>query len=339
MVKRHSEYVTKEELFKIATSYPMNFSPGEQWAYCDAGYQLLGFILEEISGMSYSDFLQHRIFDPLQMHDTQVNDINTVLKGRSEGYSWSNGVLSNARHWDMSWTWAAGSLISNVVDLAKWDRALYGNNILSKASLQEMWTPVTLNDGSAYPYGFAWDIQNVNGHSRVFHTGGIAGFNSCVYRLPNDGFTTIALLNEEAMYDPDPVMPAFLMASSITGLCEPSLAATAKRAIRDHSPKVTQLAKNFLFQVMEGRPDKKLCSESYWGQSSWELPQYRGLLQHVLPCNSITLVDRQMSRGKTIDQYQLAFSSTTFLFRVAMSSDHKIAEMSLVGEVTDPLIR
>ena len=95
--------------------------------------------------------------------------------------------------------WAAlrpsGAFLSTVLDLAKWDAALYTDNILSASTRRQMWTPVTLNDGKSYPYGFGWMFATVAGHRLVHHPGGMPGFRSDIARFVDDGLTIIVLMN------------------------------------------------------------------------------------------------------------------------------------------------
>ena len=155
--------ISKEEIMKLVAKYPLNFQPGNAWDYNNTGYFLLGMIIEKVSGQSYSGFLKERIFTPLNMKDTRVNDLNSLIKNRTSGYERTSRLI-NARDSDPSWGYAAGALISTVTDLTKWDAALYTEKILKRHSLEQMWTPVILNNGETFPYGFGWAINKINGH-------------------------------------------------------------------------------------------------------------------------------------------------------------------------------
>jgi D-alanyl-D-alanine carboxypeptidase len=194
--RRNLYPVSKEEVIKLVAKYPVEFQPGDAWKYSNTGYFLLGMIVEKVSGKSFQDFLKERIFTPLKMKSTSINDLNDVVKNRASGYNFLNSERLNARYPDMSWVYAAGAINSTVTDLARWDAALYTEQILTRKSLEQMWTPVTLNNGKSFPYGFGWGVGIFNGHRVVGHNGGIPGFCSNITRFLDDDITVIIFINQ-----------------------------------------------------------------------------------------------------------------------------------------------
>ena len=93
----------------------------------------------------------------------------------------------------------SGAFLSTVLDLAKWDAALYTEHFLTRATREQMWTPVTLNDGSTYPYGFGWRVEQIQGHRVVHHPGSMPGFRANIARLVDAGVTFIVLMNLDAV--------------------------------------------------------------------------------------------------------------------------------------------
>ncbi|PYJ55505.1 MAG: hypothetical protein DME24_24880 [Verrucomicrobia bacterium] len=81
--------------------------------------------------------------------------------------------------------------------MAKWDAALGSEVLLKKTSLDQMWTPVRLNDGTTYNYGFGWYLRPVPGHRTVAHGGGLPGFSTFIWRFMDDKLTVIVLSNSE----------------------------------------------------------------------------------------------------------------------------------------------
>ncbi|HEY9434978.1 MAG TPA: serine hydrolase [Blastocatellia bacterium] len=184
-------YLTAES-FKSATEDPMSFKPGERHQYSDVGYFLLGMIIEKASGQRYKDFLADQFFTPLGMTSTSVLNHFTILKHRAAGYTFLNGRLVNIRRVVQDELPSDYGVISTVRDLAKWEIALASGKVLNESNLTAMWTPAKLNDGTSYPYGFGWELENVRGHRVITHT----GMTGTEYtRFPDDKLTVIVLTN------------------------------------------------------------------------------------------------------------------------------------------------
>jgi CubicO group peptidase (beta-lactamase class C family) len=132
--RRIREPTTPDALIALFRDRPLEFKPGERFAYSNSGYALLGRLIERISGKTYAEFLVEQIFTPLGMKDSGYDDARPVLKARAAGYARRQGGLENAPYLDMTNPFAAGGLYSTVDDLLKWDRALAANQLLSKKS-------------------------------------------------------------------------------------------------------------------------------------------------------------------------------------------------------------
>ena len=211
---------SQQKLVRILEASSLQFEPGSKWAYCNTGYQLLGWIIEKASGVPYATFLKERIFIPLDMQATQVNDSARIVKNRAGGYVLQEDTLKNAGYVDMSFPFSAGAIVSTVTDLTKWGLALDQGKLLKPSSFEEMWTPVRLNGGKTHGYGFGWSLnKTTNGHSMLFHGGHIVGFRSFIVRYPEDRLTVIVLTNADfgspkiiaskvaSFYEPDLLLP------------------------------------------------------------------------------------------------------------------------------------
>ena len=113
-------------------------------------------------------------------------------------------------------SFAAGSVVSTVDDLATWDRAISDGKLLRKASWARVFTPEKLKDGSSSHYGFGWVVGAVQGHPTVWHNGGIDGFNSAIVRLPADKVVVVVLCNSVPAPE-DPEELAFKLAATAIG--------------------------------------------------------------------------------------------------------------------------
>jgi CubicO group peptidase (beta-lactamase class C family) len=187
---------TEDELVQAFAKMPMDFAPGEKWSYSNTGYVLLGIVIHKASGEFYGDFLQERIFRPLGMTATRIISEADIVPHRSAGYRLVKGELKN-QEWVSPTlnTTADGALYTNVLDLAKWDAALWERKFVKPSSYEAMWTPVKLNDGKTHPYGFGWFLDNKNGRRAVSHDGAWQGFTMSIVRYLDDHLTIIVMTN------------------------------------------------------------------------------------------------------------------------------------------------
>ena len=188
---------TTEQIIAFFRDMPLQWAPGERFAYNNSGYFLLGVIIEKITGKKYEQALQEMILTPLGLTDTGYDWSRTILPRRAAGYSGAGASLRNTAAIDMQHPYAAGSLYSTVEDLLKWDQALYTTRLLPDAAKQLMWTPFKEN------YAYGWVIPPTvatafGGHRRMMHGGGINGFASMIVRLPEPKMTVIVLSNNDS---------------------------------------------------------------------------------------------------------------------------------------------
>ncbi len=187
---------TEDELLQQIMAMPLDFQPGEKWNYSNAGYVTLGILIHKATGKFYGDLLREKIFAPLGMTTARVISEADIVPNRAAGYRLVDGQLKN-QEWvsPLLNTTADGALYLTVLDLAKWDAALYTEKLLKRSSLDRMWTPVKLNGGKTEPYGFGWQISDVRGHHVVHHGGAWQGFTMSIARYVDDKLTVIVMTN------------------------------------------------------------------------------------------------------------------------------------------------
>jgi CubicO group peptidase (beta-lactamase class C family) len=168
---------------------PLNFHPGERWAYSNLGYIVLGYLLERISGQTYLEFVEQNIFRPLGMNDSGMFSFSTVIPRRASGYWPRNNGIENADHFDARLGFSAGSLYSTTEDLLRWENGLFGGRLLSPASLHKMITPFKSD------YGCGLYIKRNNGRLMFEHDGNNIGFNSEMAYYPDEKIAVIVLAN------------------------------------------------------------------------------------------------------------------------------------------------
>lgn len=168
---------------------PLEFTPGEKFAYSNSGYVLLSAIIEALSGQSYAVFVAENLFRPLGMTDTGYDSHAAILPRRAAGYAPSKDGPVNADYISMTIPQGAGGLYSTTRDLLKWQRGVYGGKLLKPASLAAFRTPY--KDGYALGVG----VQSAGGVTTIEHGGGIEGFNTSLAYDPDRKLTVVVLGN------------------------------------------------------------------------------------------------------------------------------------------------
>nr|MBP6823404.1 serine hydrolase [Acidobacteriota bacterium] len=187
-----------KELIDLFKNKPMEFAPGDSWNYNNSAFVLLGAIIEKITGQSYGEFVEKNIFTPLGMTQSFYDNTQRVIPRRAAGYSKNGSGYANAQYLSMSQPHAAGSLMSTVDDLAKWDASLYTEKLVKQESLKKAWTPFVMNGGRPTNYGYGWGITTLEGERMITHGGGINGFTCDVVRLPESKVYVAILTNRDS---------------------------------------------------------------------------------------------------------------------------------------------
>ena len=187
--------VTHEQMVGRFKPLPLEFKPGESFNYSNSNYYLLGLIIEKTSGQSYEAFLRKNIFVPLGMKQSGIDNQRRLVENRAGGYFQQDGLVVNDAYQDMSQAFAAGALLSTPRDLLLWDRALYTEKLISRASRHQMFTPFKeQSPGEGYAYG--WVVSRQFGRPQIAHGGSVSGFSSYIARFPSDRVTVIVLGNK-----------------------------------------------------------------------------------------------------------------------------------------------
>lgn len=186
------------ELIKAAYKAPLLFAPGTKWEYCNLGYFMLAEIILRVSGRPWTEFMTQRVFAPVGMKSTRETTVHDLVPGRADGYVWRDRRQRNAD--DFRAVRASGAFISTVLDLAKWEAALDGDQVLKAETRTEMWkptaeTPRKFKDGTSQYYGYGWFLATTEGRREIFHGGSLPGFRAFMIRYPDERLTIIILAN------------------------------------------------------------------------------------------------------------------------------------------------
>jgi N-acyl-D-aspartate/D-glutamate deacylase len=176
------------------------FPPGQRFEYSNPGYEMLALIAERVSGQSLRELLQDTVFGPLGMADTVVRDLTEPeIANRALGYSRKDdgSYTLNDTH-SLNHIIGSGGLYSSLEDLFLWDQALYTEQLVSRATLEQAWSPVRLPGGGEHPYGFGFRLGRYGALGRrIAHSGSWVGFRTHISRYPERRFTVIVLANLE----------------------------------------------------------------------------------------------------------------------------------------------
>jgi D-alanyl-D-alanine carboxypeptidase len=192
-LRRH---LSQEQFIRALATHPLEFAPGQSFKYCNSGYNLLGFIVENISAKSYWEFLHERILQPLAMNSTTNRLPALIIPNRASGYEQTNHMWVN-RDSDLTDVFSAGAIASTIGDLVEWNKSLDAGTLLSEATRQQMWAASRLNDGTLIKYGFGWRIEDFEGHRNIGHGGATSGFSATLQRFPDDHLAVIILTNTD----------------------------------------------------------------------------------------------------------------------------------------------
>jgi CubicO group peptidase (beta-lactamase class C family) len=176
----------------------LEFEPGTGWGYNNCGYLLLGMILERATGKSYADLLRDRILIPAGMSDTGVDTTQLFLSKRAYGYEWSPlAGLRPGPYNEISTALGAGDIYSTAEDMFRFDRALYGDKLLSSKTRELMFTPATQRGGLGWFIRTAPKEHPAAGHTLQFHEGHMFGFFTMYTRVPETETMVLTIDNTD----------------------------------------------------------------------------------------------------------------------------------------------
>lgn len=186
-----------DELVAVFADEPVDFEPGEDWAYNNSGYVLLGAIIEEVSGQPWNAFIRERLLEPLGIESTDAYADSEILPGRVPGYAGPAEAPERAGFLSMTQPHAAGALMSTALDVDRWQRALHGGQVLDDALYARMIDPEAVTEEAVgdHDYGYGLILGEWLEQPVIYHGGGINGFATMVFWLPEAKLSIVLLTN------------------------------------------------------------------------------------------------------------------------------------------------
>ena len=319
---------TEDELVKKVEALPVENAPGDKWGYRNTNYLLLGVLIHRITGAPYGDLLAQRIFKPLGMTSTRLVSEADIVPNRAAGYELHGTELKNQEWVSPTFNSTAdGALYFNVLDLAKWDEALYTTKLLKQSSLDRIWTVYSLNDGkpNSNGYGFGWSIDKQNGHTRIEHGGAWQGFTCMISRYPDDSLTVAVLTNLDAGHS----RPA-VFAHVIAGLAEAPLLPPRLTAIEDTTPGIAASLRSLLDLMAAGRDIRDRVTPEFAKIITPETTKsVQTRVSPLWPGGTLTLVRRTPlpndPAARTLSTFRLTKGSEVLLIVYVLTPDGKVA--------------
>lgn len=318
-----AEY-SSAELLAIIAGEDMNFAPGAHWRFSYAGYIVLGFVIEAVTGEHWTQFVGERLFAPLGMTTAREIDDFAIIPNRSTGYELRNGTLRNAEWISRTANSTAdGSLYLSALDYAAWAQALSRHLLLRPESWQVLETQARLTDGTACSYVPGWAAAATGSRTRWTQLGSWQGFQAYTLRYPARDLTVAVYANGEGA-------DVRRLARAIAGATDASLVAPRASPRTDADADATARARRIIEDIAIGkaRPDgfadyAKLDFSDLAGQ-------YAGMLGGLGALGDLALFDRARQCGAESYVYRARFARGMVEARMDIGPDGRIVNIDIV---------
>lgn len=191
----YEDIILSEHTLKlISNQKELNFSPGDQWLYCNTGYTLLAAVVARVTGEEFATWTRRHIFEPLNMLNTRfVDDCRILVENRAYSYmpaeeGFKKEILNSA---DPGCT----NLLTTVEDMAKWVLNFENPTVGGSEAFQQVHQCGVLNNGEKTGYAFGQFIGECKQHRAAYHSGKTAGFRSYLIRFLDKGLAVVVTSN------------------------------------------------------------------------------------------------------------------------------------------------
>lgn len=193
------EYPSTLEALKRFQNDPLLHKPGEKYTYSTYAYTLLARLVENVSGMTFPDYLRKHVFEPAGMLATGVEDQRNIVPNRARGYRrGQDGKPVNSDYANISYKWAGGGMVSTAPDLCRFGIALLENKLIKQETRSMMWTRQRTNDGKETGYGLGWSVGEWNNRPMMNHSGAQAMVRTRLCIFPEEQVVIAVLTNYES---------------------------------------------------------------------------------------------------------------------------------------------
>ncbi len=191
-MKHYNSVLEALEVFKEDT---LLFQPGTRFSYSSYGWNLISAVIEGASNEPFLQFMRRHVFDPLEMHDTVAEHVDSLIMHRARFYVYRDSLLMNAPYVDNSVKWAGGGFLSTAPDLVRFGNGLLTGRLLKPETAELLFTAQRTEDGQDTGYGLGWRVGEYQGRRFVWHTGGAVGGSSVLVLLPEARVVVALIVN------------------------------------------------------------------------------------------------------------------------------------------------
>ncbi|MFJ7589303.1 serine hydrolase domain-containing protein [Streptomyces sp. NPDC097617] len=208
--------MSPRQLLDYSFRHPVMFEPGAQFYYSNTNLILLGLVVEKITGRPLHEVIDEGVVGPAGLRSTVFPTNAAIAAPYAHGYTdqTASGKVEDSTHWNPSWGWAAGAMISDLQDLRSWARTLAVGTLLKPATQAERLKTTPMDIPGA---GYGLGIFNVQGW--IGHNGSIPGYEVLPVYLPEADATMVIVLNTDSQHKGQE--PSTLFGEAVTGIVTP----------------------------------------------------------------------------------------------------------------------
>lgn len=308
--------IAMSALIKAVDAMPMASKPGSTFQYNNFNYMLLGLVVARASHVPLSVYYETHIFEPLLMTSTFAAGDQGISPLHAVGYTREGRAFVPAKPWDPSWLFGAGSLVTNVYDLAKWDIEL--PLLLDVDSMREMWT--ASGAPGELSYGMGWVIDQRGGRRFIWHNGEIAGYHAMNALLPDAHVAVIVLTNVDGLHGDDVASPERI-AGRILDVVAPLPPAHFGNVL-------VERAREWLGRIARDDIDRTQLTPQFSAYLTDDLV-HRAHFERLGKILSLTPVESYPQAGGTVYVFLVRFAHGTFDYKFGLTPQGKIDEILL----------
>jgi CubicO group peptidase (beta-lactamase class C family) len=313
----YRETPTDDDFLKRLLDLKIEAKPGTKWEYSNTGYWLLARVIEKLSGMTYAQFMQERIFTPLGMTATRTALPSQILIGRAAGYRLVNGRLENREAIQPHTGRGLGDIATTVADMARWEQEQRQPRLLKPATAALAHQPVALADGSATTHGYGWFTDPILPVPTLSHGGQTAGFVADYVRVPSRDLAIVLLTNRYG---------APVGVTRIVRLVEPGLGGPALVAAANADAKQTQRVREFAAGAAQAQSSwrEEWFTADLWRGIQPNLPDIEATYRRRGALLSVTAVGPDGVQDAQKPSYRLVFENMTRVITLEFDEDGRM---------------